>query len=161
MQSATALIEGGWEAYHRLLVAAIAPLDATQLDLQPAPHLWSVRTTANHIVAVRAWWFHSWMQEGGPELARYVDFDEEEGSARRSAADILEGLEATWALLDSALRRWSATDLDQKFQRPAPNPAGEWESRRWITWHVAEHDVHHGGEISITLGMHGLPAINV
>ena len=31
-------------------------------------------------------------------------------------------------------------------------------SRAWIVWHVLEHDLHHGGEISHTLGMHGLQA---
>ena len=31
-------------------------------------------------------------------------------------------------------------------------------SRAWVVWHVMEHDLHHGGELSLTLGMHGLPA---
>jgi hypothetical protein len=33
-------------------------------------------------------------------------------------------------------------------------------------WHqyqlnLIEHDLHHGGEISITLGSHGVPALNL
>ncbi len=31
-------------------------------------------------------------------------------------------------------------------------------SRAWVFWHVMEHDLHHGGELSLILGMHGLPA---
>jgi uncharacterized damage-inducible protein DinB len=31
-------------------------------------------------------------------------------------------------------------------------------SRAWVVWHVLEHDLHHGGELSLTLGMHRLPA---
>ena len=31
-------------------------------------------------------------------------------------------------------------------------------SRAWVVWHVLEHDLHHGGEISLTLGMHGVTA---
>ena len=31
-------------------------------------------------------------------------------------------------------------------------------SRAWMVWHVLEHDLHHGGEISLTLGMHGIDA---
>jgi uncharacterized damage-inducible protein DinB len=27
-----------------------------------------------------------------------------------------------------------------------------------VVWHVLEHDLHHGGEISLTLGMHGIDA---
>jgi hypothetical protein len=34
-------------------------------------------------------------------------------------------------------------------------------TRQWVIWHLIEHDVHHGGEISFALGMHGLAAINL
>ena len=27
-----------------------------------------------------------------------------------------------------------------------------------IIWHVLEYDLHHGGELSLSLGMHGLAA---
>jgi hypothetical protein len=51
----------GYEVHQGRLVKMIAPLDQAQLDLAAAPHLWSVRTLACHIVGARAWWFHSWM----------------------------------------------------------------------------------------------------
>ena len=72
-------------------------------------------------------------------------------------------LEATWSLVDSCLQRWTEADLDARFQRPVPNTAGErpWRDRRFIIWHVAEHDLHHGGEISFSLGMHGVHAIDL
>src|SRR5215472_13278676 len=78
MEVSVANSYSGWENYQRLLVRAIAPLDGSQLDLRAAPHLWSIRTLANHVVAARAWWFHSWMGEGGPEFAPMADFDEGE-----------------------------------------------------------------------------------
>jgi uncharacterized damage-inducible protein DinB len=30
-------------------------------------------------------------------------------------------------------------------------------TRQWILWHVLEHDLRHGGELFLTLGIHGLP----
>jgi len=27
-----------------------------------------------------------------------------------------------------------------------------------VIWHLIEHDLHHGGEIALTLGLHGLAA---
>jgi hypothetical protein len=33
--------------------------------------------------------------------------------------------------------------------------------KRWYNWHAIEHDLHHGGELSFALGMHGLPAIDL
>jgi hypothetical protein len=29
-------------------------------------------------------------------------------------------------------------------------------TRAWVTWHVLEHDLHHGGELALALGMQGL-----
>jgi len=153
----------GWAPYHRLLVKAIAPLAPEQLDLQAGPGLWSVRKLANHVVAVRAWWFHSYMREGGTEFDPVADFDEGEAADRRQASEIVSGLEQTWTLVESCLARWTEADLDAKFQRPIPNAAGERpvRDRRYIVWHVVEHDLHHGGEISFSLGMHGIPALNI
>jgi uncharacterized damage-inducible protein DinB len=163
LEASVAAYYSGWENYQRLLAGAIAPLTGDQLDLQAAPHLWSVRMLANHVAGARAWWFHSWMGEGGPEFDALVDFDEGEESERRPAPEIVRALDATWSLVDSCLRRWSEADLDARFQRPVPNSAGErpWRDRRFIIWHVAEHDLHHGGEISFSLGMHGIPAIDL
>ena len=31
-------------------------------------------------------------------------------------------------------------------------------SRQWVNWHVIEHDLHHGGELSFSLGAHHLAA---
>ena len=57
----------------------------------------------------------------------------------------------------NCLTRWSPADM----QQTVPD---DWDgeqvqlSRAWIVWHVLEHDLHHGGEISLTLGIHGLQA---
>ena len=153
----------GWAFYNGLLERALAPLDAGQLSLRAAPGLWTVRRIANHVVAARAWWFHSWMGEGGQPLAELVDFDDAEGADARDGAAVIEALRRSWSCLAASLDGWTEADLDARFQRPAPNAAGDrpWHTRREIVWHVAEHDVHHGGEISITLGMHGLAGLDL
>jgi uncharacterized damage-inducible protein DinB len=154
---------GGWDQHNALLERAVSGLDSDQLSLRAADHLWSIRTLANHIVGVRAWWFNSWMAEGGTELAQFVDYDEDAEAETRDAETIAGALRSTWSSLASSLRTWTEADLAQEFQRPFPNAAGErpWETRQWIVWHVAEHDVHHGGEISLTLGIHGLGGLDM
>jgi len=66
-------------------------------------------------------------------------------------------LEATWEMIRNALARWTPADLGYVYKRTR---AGEEQrfTRQWIIWHVIEHDIHHGGEISLTLGMHNLTA---
>ena len=55
------------------------------------------------------------------------------------------------------------THAAQEFIRPVPNEAGNRPSRtrQWIIWHLVEHDVHHGGEISFSLGMHGVAGLDL
>jgi uncharacterized damage-inducible protein DinB len=147
---------GGWEKHNSLLVRALSPLGDEELSWSAAPNLWPIRTLANHIVAARAWWFGSWMGEGGDTLARLLDYDEDGGSSARDAPTICEALDASWVTLAECLSRWTEADLQQTFQRPRASPHHRpSRNRDWIIWHVAEHDLHHGGEISLTLGMHG------
>src|SRR5215470_3216140 len=93
----------GWAQYNDLLERALGPLDAGQLSLRAAPGLWSVRTIANHVVAARAWWFHTWMGEGGQTLAGLVDFDEGEAAEAREASAIVEALGRSWSCLAECL----------------------------------------------------------
>jgi hypothetical protein len=57
----------------------------------------------------------------------------------------------------ACLARWSPDAMRGTFP-------DEWDgkpvavSRAWVVWHVLEHDLHHDGESSLTLGMHHLPA---
>jgi uncharacterized damage-inducible protein DinB len=153
----------GWSRHNELLCRAIAPLDSEQLSLSAAQGLWSVRMIANHVVSVRAWWFNEWMGEGGDELARFTGYDEGGESAHREAPAIVDALQKSWASLSASLGRWTEDDLSQEFQRPERNAnrGRPWRTRRYIVWHVAEHDLHHGGEISLTLGMHGLEGLDI
>ena len=148
----------GWEEHNSLLVKAVAPLDDLQLAWSAAEGLWPIRMLACHIGAARAWWFSEWMGEGDDELARMVAFDEDDGSRTRDGAAISQALDSSWSQVSACLRRWTDSDLNAEFQRPERNArqGRPWRTRRYIVWHVAEHDVHHGGEISLTLGIHGL-----
>lgn len=152
----------GWQTYQAHLVRAIAPLTEEQLALQLAPELRSVRTLAAHIIAARVWWFCYVMGEGPAELEPLVRWDDEEQPAR-SAAELVTGLEKTWEMVTSALARWTQAELAEMVaavDRPGA-PVSRSFSRQWIVWHVLEHDLHHGGELSFALGAHRLPAIDL
>jgi uncharacterized damage-inducible protein DinB len=153
----------GWHVYQGRLIKAIAPLDAAQLDLRAAAHLWSVRMLACHIIATRSGWFNWWMGEGDADFADLGEWDEDDAPADRPAEDLVRGLEQTWSVMSSCIERWTPADLGMEFVRPAPNKAGErpTRTRQWIVWHLLEHDLHHGGEISFSLGMHGVPGLDL
>jgi len=146
----------GWKDYQDLLIKAVALLSAEQLSLRAAPNLRSIGEILTHIIAVRVRWFNGLMGEGGANLVPVGGWDRP-GQPVRSTAELVRGLEQTLQFVQGCLSRWTPADLDYVYK-------GTWQgeeyalSRQWVIWHVIEHDIHHGGEVSLTLGMHGLTA---
>lgn len=150
-----------WGAYQDHIKEALAPLTNTQCALRCAPHLRSIGEQALHIIACRAYWFTVFLgEDGGEQMRMYAGWNEaalKPGAPVPAAADLVQGLDRTWQFMVECLARWSPDEMRHTFP-------DEWDgtpvdlSRAWVVWHVMEHDLHHGGELSLTLGMHGLPA---
>ncbi|HLZ69938.1 MAG TPA: DinB family protein [Dehalococcoidia bacterium] len=157
---------GGWEMYQRNLAEIIAPLSPEQLVLPASSRHYSIGMVTQHVIANRVWWFHVWMGEGSPDLAPIAHWDPADPVEvpPRSSAELVTGFKATWQLVADVLARWTPADLSQRF---APPPQMREEERRaigertrqWIIWHVLEHEIHHGGELSLALGGYGLERI--
>ena len=155
LQTLTSTIYEGWYTYQALLIKALTPLSPDQLALRAAPTLRSIEDIATHVIGARARWFYLLMGEGGEAFA-----DREE-MPPRTAAELIQGLEITWQGMQAAIARWTPSDWQHTY--PGDENDGEPAiiTRQWVIWHLIEHDLHHGGEISLTLGMHGLPAPNL
>lgn len=152
-------VYAGWGDYHRLLVKAIAPLTQEQLALRPAPHLRSVAENAAHIISTRAGWYHNGLGVGDEAFAALAEYGAP-GTPERSAGELVEGLEATWKVVARTLAEWTVASLDEMHVGVRRGQAFDLR-RGWVIWHVFEHDMHHGGEISLTLGMHNLTGLDL
>lgn len=162
-----------WKAYQGRLSATLATLTAEQLALRTAPGLRSIGENTLHIIGCRVFWLTEFLREdGGEEMKEYARWNEvaldapyaswhEVGQALSApaptAVELAQGLDRTWHFMAACLARWSPADLRQTFPdvedgKPVEVP------RAWVVWHILEHDLHHGGEISLILGMHGIPA---
>jgi uncharacterized damage-inducible protein DinB len=145
-----------WKEYQDHIKDAVAPLTAEQLALRAAPGLRSIGENAAHIIGCRVGWFTYTLGEDAGVDLKAVRWDEPGGPAR-SAAELVQGLDRTWQMMADRLARWSPAEMQQTFP-------DDWDgtivhlSRAWVVWHLIEHDLHHGGELSLTLGMHGIPA---
>jgi uncharacterized damage-inducible protein DinB len=154
-QSTLDVIYASWQDYQHKLRDCIAPLTDEQLLLRPAPHMWSLGQIVQHILFVRAGWFCDTLQDDDEAMKAYLMWGQSD-SPGRSAAELVRGLDETWAFILSRLQRWTPADCARTF------PDEEWEgqvvdvSRSWVIFHVMQHDLHHGGEISLILGMNGL-----
>jgi uncharacterized damage-inducible protein DinB len=162
-----------WKEYQDHMRDALAPLTAEQLALPAGPGLRSIGETALHIVGCRVYWLTGFLgEDGGPEMQVYAKWNEVAlgspyaawddvaqslNGTTPSGADLAAGLDRTWRFLAACLSRWSPSEMRGTFP-------DEWNgtpvdvSRAWVVWHILEHDLHHGGEISLNLGIHGIPA---
>jgi uncharacterized damage-inducible protein DinB len=146
-----------WKAYQGQIKASIAPLTAEQLALRAAPGLRSVGENVAHIIGCRAGWFSGFLGEDGGADVKATESWDEPGAPPRTAAELVQGLDRTWQFMAACIARWSPADMQKTFP-------DDWDgehvelARAWVVWHVLEHDLHHGGEVSLTLGMHGIPA---
>lgn len=158
-QSTLDVIYENWQIYNDKLRAAIAPLADEHLRLQPAPGMWPLGQIVQHIVSVRAGWFSGTLQDEDEAMTPYMEWGQYD-SPSRSAAELARGLDETWVFIESRLRRWTAEERAVTFP-------DEWEgvvshvSRSWVIYHVLEHDLHHGGEVSLLLGMNKLPGPDI
>jgi uncharacterized damage-inducible protein DinB len=150
----------GWENYQELLIKALAPLMPEQLALRPASHLRSIGEDVRHMIGARVRWCQHVLElsVGDQTFAALGEWDRR-GAPERSAAELVSGLRDSWQVLHEALRGWTPADLAYAVPNTDPEP-GEPEvfTRQWVLWHLIEHDLHHGGEVSQLLGMHHLQA---
>jgi len=154
-QSTLAVIYENWRGYHEKLRSCIAPLTNEQLSLQPAAHMWPLGQIVQHIISVRAGWFSGTLQESGEAMNAYRSWGERE-SLGRSAQELARGLDETWAFIEACLQRWTPADCAKIFPDEGLDGQIYEVSRSWVIYHVLEHDLHHGGEVSLILGMNGL-----
>jgi uncharacterized damage-inducible protein DinB len=158
-QSTLDVIFENWRGYHEKLRHCIAPLTNEQLLLQPTARMWPLGQIAQHIISVRAGWFSGTLQDEDEAMNAYMLWGQRDSPAR-SAGELVRGLDDTWAFIEARLQRWTPDDCARTFP-------DEWNgqvyevSRSWVIYHVLEHDLHHGSEISLILGMHDLPTIEL
>ena len=148
----------GWDAYQALLIRALVPLSSEELALRAAPHLRSVGENVAHIISGRVSNFLV-LGEAGDEMAPLETWDVQ-GAPARSATELVSGLESTWQMIQMALTRWTPADLEDVFVDGQGEQAPRF-TRQSIIWSTIKHDLHHGGEISLTLGAHQVGALDL
>jgi uncharacterized damage-inducible protein DinB len=148
-----------WPEYADHIRAAVAPLTAEQVALRATPEQRSIGEMVAHVIDCRVYWLGEFVGETCVELMALTQWYEP-GARATDVAALVDGLDRSWRFVSDRLARWTPDDMRQTFPH-------EWRgnhydlTRSWVIWHVLEHDLHHGGEISLTLGMHGLAAPDI
>jgi uncharacterized damage-inducible protein DinB len=148
-------IFAGWDTYQASLAHAVAPLSPAQLAWRPAAGLRSVGELASHISEGRITWFRRMDAPGSAALARQAAAIESPEAMAGHAGELVRWLEASWRMIEQTLREWTVDDLAQTYLQPYQGQTYA-VSRQWTIWRIMAHDLHHGGELAVMLGMQGI-----
>jgi uncharacterized damage-inducible protein DinB len=58
-------------------------------------------------------------------------------------------------MIEATLDQWTVADLATTY-RHTWNGDTYAVSRQWTIWRILSHDIHHGGQLSLMLGMQGI-----
>lgn len=170
MQSLANVFDG-WDGYQTSLVKAIALLTPEQLRWRPSPSHQTVGELARHISLGRISWFARMNAPGSAALIAKIREWEEDGDGNQhivenaihiteQADELIHWLETTWQMIAKTLTTWSVEDLAQTYHYTW-NGQVYANSRQWTLWRILTHDVHHGGELSLMLGLQGVEAFEL
>ena len=153
----------GWRRVQDRLVARLPGMSAEQLSLRASPESWPVWAIVAHIAGTRVYWLCSVCGEPGIESTPFTDPANEGWEDRldvpRGAGELLMALRSSWAIVDSSLTGWTPEMLQVAFTRTR-NGEAQHHTRHSVLTRLVMHDSFHAGEVSLLLGLNGLPSLD-
>ena len=154
-----------WPQYNRRLRDVVAAMGPDQLAVRPAPDRWPIWATVGHTAAARVYWLCEVVGEPGIETTPFHDLArgtgwEDDLDHPRGADELVRSLDSTFAIVEGCLDRWTMDMLTDEVRRVFGG-AAQVHTRSSILQRVFSHDAYHCGELSQTLGIHGLPQIDL
>jgi len=154
-----------WPRYNRRIRDAVRVMTEADLALTvPGSNHWPVWAVVGHMAGTRPYWLCEIAGEPGRESTPFTDPSglgwEDDLDHQRSAAELVEALEVTWAVVAATLERWTPEMLDETIERDGRS-GRQSHSRQSILLRMINHDAYHVGEIGLALTTNGREPIDL
>jgi uncharacterized damage-inducible protein DinB len=153
-----------WPQYNQRLRDVIAAMTDEQLAISPSPDGWPIWATVGHTAGMRVYWLCEVVGEPGAEATPFTipltEGWEDDLSHPRNASELVGALDTTFALIEGVLDRWTPDLISTEVRREYGGQV-QVHSRGSIVQRIFSHEAYHCGELSQTLGIHGLPQIDL
>jgi uncharacterized damage-inducible protein DinB len=153
-----------WPQYNERITNVIAGMSDEQLAVKPSPDGWPVWATVGHTAGGRVYWLCTVIGEPGADTTPFVDPEdlgwEDDLDTPRHAAELVAALDSSWAIVDGCLDRWDESMMSDIIDRDFAGNQQQ-HTRSSILQRMFSHDAYHAGELSQTLGIHGLDQIDL
>jgi uncharacterized damage-inducible protein DinB len=154
-----------WPDYNRRLRDIVAAMTDEQLALRPSPERWPIWATVGHAACQRVFWLCDFAGEPGAETTRFTNaaYDcpgDDDLEHVLDAGALAEALDSTFRVVESCLDRWTLEMLEEEIRRE--DFGEDWvHTRGSVIQRVFSHDVYHCAELNETLGIAGLPQVDL
>jgi uncharacterized damage-inducible protein DinB len=153
-----------WAGYNRRWIEGLKRL--TPEDLALPVHAdrgyetnpWPIWAVAGHTAGTRVYWFCDVFGEPGAELTPFEGATmgwEDDLSHPRSAEELVQAWESTWAVIEGCLDRWTPAMLGESIRREEGDRPVEFHTRQSVLMRAINHEAYHLGEINLVLGGNG------
>lgn len=153
-----------WPQYNRRLRDVVAAMTDAQLAVRPAPDGWPVWATVAHTAGGRVYWICHQVGEPGAETTPFTDPSgigwEDDLDHPRGADELVHALDSSFRLVERCLDEWTPAMLADTIRREFAGQV-QLHTRSSILQRIFSHDAYHCGELSQTLGIAGLPQIDL
>jgi uncharacterized damage-inducible protein DinB len=148
-----------WPQYNRRLRDVVAGMTDEQLAIRPGADLLPIWAAVGHTAAMRVYWLCAVIGEPGAEATPFPDGMTDwadDLDHPRGGRELAEALDSTFAIIDGCLDRWTPDMLTDEIERHYGGTT-QVHTRSSILQRLLTHEAWHAGELSQTLGIHGLP----
>ena len=152
---------GMWPQYNRRVRDVVAGLTDETLAIRASPDGLPIWAAMGHTVAMRVYWLCEVVGEPGAESTPFwegggtVDWADDL-SHPHPTDELAAAFDATFAIVDGCLDRWTFEMLTDEVERHYGDTV-QVHTRGSILQRLLTHEAWHAGELSQTLGIHGLP----
>ena len=154
-----------WPQYNRRFREVVGAMTDAQLAIRPAPDLLPIWAAVGHTAAMRVYWLCEIVGEPGAEATPFWDGSTtidwaDDLDHSRSADELAAGLDSTFAIVEACLDRWTVEMLADEIERHFGDTV-QVHTRGSILQRLLTHEAWHAGELSQTLGINGLPQMDL
>jgi uncharacterized damage-inducible protein DinB len=153
-----------WPQYNRRIIEVVGGMSDEQLAITPANSRWPIWATVGHTAGARVYWLCAVLGEPGMETTPFTDPAaqgwEDDLDSPRAASELVTAMETTWAVVADCLDRWTPEMLAEQIVREYGGQR-QVHTRGSVLQRLFSHDAYHCGELSQTLGIAGLPQIDL
>jgi uncharacterized damage-inducible protein DinB len=155
-----------WPTQARRLRDAVAALSDEQLAIVPGPGRWPLWATIGHLGCARVFWLCDFAGESGAAETPYPNAGndcpgDEDLEHVLDAIALVEGLDASFAIVERVLDAWTPESLEREISHPEWGEHNRVHTRGFVIERVHAHDISHITELNEALTQAGLPIVDL